>query len=189
METVKISPEDYKSTEEYHMALWCAEAKEAGYITDWAYEDKEYPLSGSVVDFKTTIHHTKTKGARFKEKEFTLLKAHSYTPDFRIWPEDKFFSMDHGLWRYTTPCKLFYSDGDDNIQPYVIDVKGTFQRFDGARSFSINQKWVFEKHRIYINKVVPPKFFKKTWVPEAAAYGKRGTRLKPYATCKLLEEL
>ena len=48
-----------------------------------------------------------------------------------------------------------------------IDVKGTFAKSDGGRSFSINQKWTYNKHGIYVYKLVPKDFFKLFGVPEA----------------------
>ena len=30
----------------------------------------------------------------------------------------------------------------------------------------VNVKWCYDKFDIYIEKIVPEKFFKKTWVPE-----------------------
>lgn len=40
-----------------------------------------------------------------------------------------------------------------------MDVKGSFNR--NQRSFSIDQKWVYQKTGFYIYKLEPKKFFKK----------------------------
>ena len=48
----------------------------------------------------------------------------------------------------------------------MIDTKGTFASNDGGRSFSINQKWVYAKYKVYVHKLVPKVFFEKFGVPE-----------------------
>jgi hypothetical protein len=60
-----------------------------------------------------------------------------------------------------------------------IDVKGTFQQHDGARSFSIIQKVFYDRHGIYAEKVVPKDLFKKTFAPESVRWMKnRKTKTK-----------
>ena len=49
-----------------------------------------------------------------------------------------------------------------------IDIKGTFARHDSGRSFSINQKWTWQKFGIFVSKVVPKIFCKKFGVAVAS---------------------
>lgn len=43
-------------------------------------------------------------------------------------------------------------------------------------------QWMYEKYKIFVNKVVPEKFFKRTWVPAAATVSpKKKTLRKKYA--------
>ena len=177
-----VTREDFKSDEEYAFALWCEEAKDNGFISRWLYEPVSYTLCGGIEYEKTVIKKYKRK----PDKEVTvwksLLKEHEYTPDFIIVPTPALDALTHGLIHYSS------TNFHGGPEQYVIDTKGTFQRFDGSRTFSINQKWVFSKYRIYINKVVPERFFKKTWVPASIAYGVRGKRLKKYGTCPMIED-
>ena len=54
----------------------------------------------------------------------------------------------------------------DGVLTLVVDVKGTFMRNDGGRSFSINQKLMMAVHNIYVQKFVPKEAFKKLGVPK-----------------------
>jgi len=175
----EMQREQFDSEEEFHFAMWCREAQEAGYIQGITYQPPSYNLSP-----KQT--RKELRPGRKKSKAITrhLLQPHSYTADFIVVPNSKMDNIKHGLVYHEHPIL-----GGHTTRYYVIDVKGTFQMFDGARSFSINQKWVYDKLGVFVNKVVPVKFFKKTWVPRDAAFGKSGRRLKKYAGCPLLEEL
>jgi hypothetical protein len=46
-----------------------------------------------------------------------------------------------------------------------IEVKPSFDFKNMTRLVKINQKWVFEKHHIYINIVVPEHLFNRTFTP------------------------
>jgi hypothetical protein len=63
-----------------------------------------------------------------------------------------------------------------------VDVKGGFSIYHDDKSFSINVKWVWSLHRVFINKVVPKKFFAQFWLPEKARWTKKTNKQKlPYA--------
>lgn len=163
---------EFKSQEELEFYHWLCEAKEYGFIENFAYEPKSYDLSP-----KQTIKVVKKLKTKEKIVEKHLFHPHEYTPDFIFtigekWPllkgKDKLVDSNDGM---------------------VIDVKGTFQQHDGSRSFSINQKWVYEKYGIYVNKLIPKKFFKITWVPEKCRYTPKQGKLKSaYAKCETLLE-
>lgn len=163
----------FASLEELEFYHWVQEAKAAGFIKEWIYQPSPYHLSDKKTVVKTVQLKTKTK-----EVEKHLLHPHEYTPDFIIFPAEDFQNLDHGL------------ISTSNTPSYVIDVKGTFQRNDGARAFSINQKWVMEKYNIYINKVIPEKFFKLTWVPEKCRFSPKQKKLRQkYVNMKTLKDI
>jgi hypothetical protein len=101
----------------------------------------------------------------------SLLRSHSYTPDYLLYAEgtiDPFYPK----------TGLIY-----------VDVKGGFSLYNNHREFSINQKWIYQKHGTYINKVVPEKFFKKMWVPEKARLTEKTQKVrKKYEECRTVEE-
>lgn len=147
----------FPSAEEMHMYQWLEEAQAHGIVRQFIHQPAPYVLSvAEKYDFKKQL---KTK---VKTVEKSLLNKHIYTADFAIYT-DHVMPLD----------KQFQNQGI-----IVIDVKGGFQQYDGQRSFSINQKWVYSKFGIYVHKVVPEEFFKRTFVPEGALYTPKTRNIK-----------
>jgi hypothetical protein len=142
----------FDSTEELEFYHWCIEAKKYKIISDFKYNCETYQLSP-----KQTISETKKLKTKTKIVDKHLFHEHVYSPDFHLFKGERWSAIDN-------ICKLLSTHDDQ--KEIVIDVKGTFQKHDGSRSFSINQKWMYDKYQIYINKLIPEKFFKLTWVPE-----------------------
>ena len=120
---------------------------------------------------------TKQLKTKTKTIDKFLLHPHKYTPDFVFYKLDPLDQFNHGL----IDCKK---------KIVFVDVKGSFfggRNNNSSITFPISQKWVYDKYEIYINKVVPDKFFKKTFVPKSVAYGKRGQLLKRWKDCDILE--
>lgn len=164
---------EFDSNEEIEFYKWFEVAKQNGYVEKIIYQPESYILSDKKTLKYTTINK-KTKAEIIKEKH--LFQPHVYTADFIIYTTDK-FENDFPKHNLKTTIE----------KEYVIDVKGDFQKFDGKRSFSINQKWVYDKHNIYVNKVIPFKFFKQTFCPSTCYYSKKNN--KPYTRfkdCKVL---
>jgi len=164
----------FDSNEEVDFYHWCLEAKKYKIISEFSYNTTEYNLSP-----KQTLTVTKQLKTKIKEIEKSLLNPHSYTPDFNIIAGER--------WELMKNSKLISTH--DNNTEYVIDVKGSFQLHDGSRSFSINCKWMYDKYGIYINKVVPEKFFKLTWLPEKCKLSPKKRQIrKKYIGVKTLYE-
>lgn len=114
------------------------------------------------------------------KKEKTLLREHSYTLDFIIIPTDKLFELFPKLEKYL--IKSF-----DN--KCYIDIKGMFNKNGGDRTFSINQKLLYNKYQIYVNKVIPNKLFINSFLPEKEKYSPKKHQLREkYKDLKLLNE-
>lgn len=159
------------STEECDIIEWCIEAAQLGIIQDFEYQPKSIKLFDSV-EYVT-----------FDGKRRTLLRDHIYSPDFSIIfiPETS-----------KTLCKTFKLSLQDmqckSFQVY-LDVKGTFQRNDGGRAFSMNQKWVYQKTGIYIVKIVPKDFFKICGCPQSCFATKKTKKpRKAFEGCKSIED-
>jgi len=156
----------FDSQEEIEFYHWCKEAKEHGYIKDFVYHPEPFVLAKRV-----TVKEEKVLKTKVKTVERFLLHPHEYTTDFFIMPTEKFEEYKHGL---VSSISVFY-----------IDVKGGFDIYHNEREFSINQKWMYAKYGIFVNKVVPEKFFKRTWVPAAAMLApKKKTIKKKYVGLK-----
>ena len=156
----------FPSDEEAFFYAWCEEAKKHCIIRDFEHQPESYLLSLSK-SYRALNTKLKKKVA-YVDRE--LLKAHKYTGDFMV------------KTNYPMPFKKLFQN-DDMV---LVDTKGTHQDHDGGRSFSINQKWLYQSYGIYVHKVVPEEFFQKTFVPELARYTEkrrdvkkcyRGTRL------------
>lgn len=139
---------EFDSKEEVDFYCWLKEAEQYGIIKGFKYNHTHYVLSNK----ETTTVYKKLK-TKTKTVEKHLFHEHVYTPDFWIFPAPKLDLFDHGLITTHNPDEI------------IVDVKGTFQLNDGSRSFSINQKWMYSKYGIYVNKLIPEKFFQKTFCP------------------------
>jgi hypothetical protein len=154
---------NFDSNEELEFYHWCIEAKRYKIISDFKYNCETYQLSPK----QTTVE---IKQLKTKSKEVTkhLFHEHVYSPDFHLFKGERWGVLDKNT--------LLSLHGYNN--EFVIDIKGSFQLHDGSRSFSINQKWMFDKYRIYINKVIPEKFFKLTWLPEKCKFSPKKKQIR-----------
>jgi hypothetical protein len=131
----------FDSDEEEFFNFWCKEALENDIIEWFKYSQETFLLSEP----------------KFNHYSKSLLQKHVYTDDFQL-------CIDYNSRYEKIMNKIFKETG---IRGYkYIDIKGVFNKHGGDREFSINRKWVMEKHGKFINKIVPEKLFKKTWVPE-----------------------
>lgn len=136
------------STEEYDFLQFCVEAYNLKILDEFQYQPRSFKLFDSI-NYQTIDGKTRS-----------LFREHVYSPDFILtFQPSKCITLAREL---KVPKEKLLAKVD-----VYIDVKGTFAKSDGGRSFSINQKWVYDKHKIYICKVVPKEFFAICGVPEA----------------------
>lgn len=141
-----MTTDTYDSDEEREFASWVQEAEDHNLITNSVYQPKPFVLCESVWG-----KYKKQLKTKVKVLEKHLLREHIYTAD---WSFDLCIQF---------PPSIFWP----TFGKVWVDVKGTWQNRGAKQEFSINQKWVFEKYGIYINKIVPKTFFQKTWCPES----------------------
>ena len=161
----------YRSKEEIYFLWWLDELKEAGFIHKYYYEPRSYILSEK--EMRKTVKQLKTK-EKIEERE--LLKKHEYTPDFVIiWS----VSADLPFLTLLESMDLFSQGGiycqrqGVDFQSF-IDVKGTFNQRRGDQEFSLNRKWMYQRYKIFVNKVVPSKLFERTFTPDRYLYTDSG---------------
>lgn len=165
---------DFDSTEEWHFYHWLLEAEQHGLVSEIEYHVTKFILSG-----RATYETEKKLKTKTKTIDKFLLHPHSYTPDFN------FTVLNSSI------QKLFVQL---NTMPYgfvVADVKGGFsgKYNNSAVTFPLNQKWVYDKWGYYVQKVIPEKLFKKTWVPEVARLTpKKKQPVKKYIGVKTIKE-
>lgn len=175
------------SDEEYYFYFWCLAIQDLGYIKEIVFQPKSIHL----ID-KKEFRYTELKKTKTKLKINTLFRPHVYTPDYVIvWHE----SAEHIFFEIlenennNKPLKdiiLFAQNRKGKIIS-VIDTKGatTFQRGNSTViTFPLNQKMVYDKYGIYVNKVVPfnsskdkkgnlkKSFFSDTFTPDEYRYRK-----------------
>lgn len=145
------------SNEEWYFYSWLIECKKLGIVLEYEYQPKEFLLTEK---FKYVPAFGNPK-----KKEKHLLADHVYTADFRI-----VFNKLHGekLSEYfKIPIEAIDANGDAIV---FVDVKGGFMMHGSDRTFSIHQKMMWDKYKIYVQKIVPEDLFKKLGTPEAAKY-------------------
>lgn len=134
------------SQEEIDTLYWLSEACKLSIINDFSYQPPSFHLADSV---KYQDVNNKTK---------TLFREHDYTPDWVL----IFSPIKQKI--LAQEFKIQYSDLSNNNCSVFIDSKGTFNITE--RAFGYNQKWVWQKFKIFIYKLIPKKFFKIVGCPE-----------------------
>lgn len=175
----------FDSDEEVFFAMWLQELRKLGYVQSW-YKVKEAISITSGYKFRF-VKRTQLK-TKVKEEtpDFTLLRPSEYTPDFEIiWSPlgiKKFLfqlteNAQYGEKRMaaggflTDPRKaLFFSTAYTQTH---VEIKPSFDQQNMERLFVLNQKFIFDKYKLFVNLIEPIELFKKTFLPlDAAPYFK-----------------
>ena len=148
----------YDSNEELLFASWCIEAG-----ISYKYKPTTFVLSDPV-----KLRQQKQRSIC----DVSLLNNAEYTLDFVLTSYPPIIAtISTAVDIYTDPIQqglksaLFKSCGND----IWIDVKGVDFRSMGRTSdaqFPIKSKWLYQKHGVYVNSVVPSDLFAKTFYPE-----------------------
>lgn len=159
------------SVEEVDFLQFCIEACRLAVLEDFQYQSRTFQLSGPIT-YQTV-----------DGKSRSLFREHVYSPDFMLtFDPSKCLALSRVL-------KVTQQQLQQKTLDVYVDVKGTFAKSDGGRSFSINQKWVYDKHGIYVCKIVPKDFFEVCGVPEACRLtAKTKKPRKMYAGMKSIAE-
>lgn len=149
----------YDSKEELYFSWYLDELKEAKYIQNYEPQPESYVLSPPV--FYEYTKQLKTKPKLIVKK---LAREHIYSPDFKIWWSQR----AHSIFFHNIECNAnlkaisFIANG----QKSIIEIKPVFDQNNMTRLFTINQKWMYQKHGIYVQKIIPVKLFEQTFTPE-----------------------
>jgi len=152
---------EYDSLEELGMLQWLFELKAVGYIKAIKRADS-YLLSDAYINH----YAEKMKRVSSKPMTQTLLHGHSYTPEFEIHWDKK--ALDNILWLKgqgkMQKTFIAHEVGEEYIT--YIEVKPPFDRNNMERLFKLNQKWMLQKHDVFINLVKIKELFEKTFTPK-----------------------
>lgn len=154
---------EWESFEELAFLYWAFELKNQGYIKSIR-RSPSFLLSDSMVhDF---VVQMKTKSKPASE---LVMHGHSYTPEFIIeWERkafDKIVCHINKQERYDTPFIAQTVSADMTKLSSFVEIKPLFDQNNMERLFRINQKWMWQKHGIYVNLIKPQELFKKTFTP------------------------
>jgi hypothetical protein len=159
-----IEPNEFPSAEEMYLWWYLKELYEAGYILDIVHQPEAFQLSDNVkLRYHGVIKKLK-KGDVMGMKEFPFIRSHEYTADYRItWDETAqgiFIKWYDDIYKDTGYfwARLI----NDEVVSYV-DSKGSFtgRNNTSAATFPLNQKWVYDKYEIFVQKIVHVESHKK----------------------------
>lgn len=156
---------NFDSDEEKYFSWYLDELTAKGIILEWEYHPKEFKLCDKVQH--EFMRHMKTMT---KPDIAFLMHPHDYQADFVIrwnpgWEGRLFMTLDGPL----SLNYAFIANIGKTKNPYsVIDVKGGFvgPRNNSGVTFPLNQKWVYQKYKIYVQKIIPQQLFKETFTPD-----------------------
>lgn len=152
------------SDAERYTLMWLFELKDNGFI-DVIERAESYMLAEPIQ--RNYIRRLKSRGVSEQE---TLLRGAVYTPDFKIILSKK------GM-----HCGIFFDIHDEqklNKQASVtfihqngvvfIETKGTSARThrDTREKFEVERKWLWQRHKIYVNLFIHDRVFPKTFTPQ-----------------------
>ena len=193
----------FKSEEEFYFNEFCKEMKEEGFIDEFWYE----PFS-ILVSQKYTYEATEFLKTKSKKVERKLLDSHYYTPDFLIsWSPKGGMPLTLNLDDSYYSFKNYFKSSDTALPlPFVgengftfIDVKPSFDQHNMTRLFSLNQKWIYEKYKIYVQKIIvkapAPKsgkgkkfLFRDLWTPKSFLSTATGKKRKIWWEVRTIKE-
>jgi hypothetical protein len=179
--------DDFDSLEEYHFYLWTIEALQHDLIKNVKYHPWKATLGHSVSLKVPKPTKRKPDGTR----KIHLLQAIQYEPDWilEIYPDRNFLLKKNIVPLRSLPQNPNYWEPHHGGAIVMVDIKGNYTAARmQPQKFPVIQKWMFQKFGIYINKIIPKKFFMKFWCPELATYTpKTGKKSKRYTDCQLIE--
>lgn len=168
----KIKEGDYKgvhweSQEELQFLYWAFELLDIGVISSIE-RAESFSLSSNIINKYSKITILKSK-VKTEEKSETILNKHIYTPEFKIiWNKNANIAylnkLLHLIPNTRKDDKFIVKETEDSYITY-IEVKSNFDFQNMSRLFKINQKWVYDKYKEYINLVIPSELFKITFTP------------------------
>lgn len=158
---------EYDSTEEYYFECCLIELVNMGFVKYYKRQPESIKITEGLKISYTETTQLKTK-TKVTVRHQTLLQDSVYTPDFLIAWENKaenilFQNIIYSNKKLVTPF-IAYPEGDTYIS--IVECKGSFDRNNMTRLFVLNQKFIWDKYKIFVNLVVIPDFFKKVFTPK-----------------------
>jgi len=163
----------WESYEELYFLYWIYELKDKEYV----YSIQRAPSFGLSQGLSSTyLERLKTKT---KERTQKILEEHSYNPEFLILWNQKAVE-EKIIWQLPSVPKyqkqiIAQRHKDSSNQPAqywhsLIEVKPIWDHQNMTRLFKLNQKWMWDKHGIFVNLIFPKRLFQATFTPNDYLY-------------------
>lgn len=164
----------FDSPEEFYFAHWLQELKDNHLVHDWNHNHNTYKLTDGLIHEWSESQQLKTK-TKIVDKKQILLRPSEYTPDFLVyWNHlglDVFFNHFAQLKKLDAPFVASFEEGTFYS---VVEIKPDFDRNNMTRLFINNQKFMWDKHREYVNLIHIKELFQATFTPAAYMYTPTG---------------
>lgn len=155
---------EVQSNEEWYFSWWLDDLKKYGVINNYLYESNKFILSENKK--YPILRQLKTKT---RTDYLTLLQEHVYTPDFLVEWNDEYKNIFFRIISdetCTVKAPFFAITGKKNNKSYTFfEVKPSFDQNNMTRLFRISQKWLYDKYGLYVELVIIPNLFSKTFTP------------------------
>ncbi len=159
----------YDSLEEMAFLQWASELQKSGYIRS-IQRAESYLLSDGVQN-----NYAQQLVTKSRPMQQTLLHGHSYTPEFIIvWDKRALDKIVWDISKSTKFEKLFVGVSSNGSYITYIEIKPLWDQNNMERLFKINQKWMWDKHGIFVNLVKCPELFAKSFTPQEYLTTKSG---------------
>ena len=173
-----VKEQIFDSTEELHVLWYLNELKENGIVDSIIYHPTTYLLSEKVTVPSFSI------GKRIeKEWQRFVFHSHEYTPDFLIkWTNNglKIMCELDRYYKYHSGGYFELNNTKEEGICSIIDVKGVFvgKNNKAAVTFPLNQKWMFQRYGIIIQKIIPGTLFDQTFYPKRYMMNDDGRKMR-----------
>ena len=164
----------FDSPEEFYFAHWIQELKENHLVHDWQHNHCTYKLTDGLVHTWTELQQLKTKTKTLNKTQI-FLRPSEYTPDFLIYwsiaGQDVLFNHFAQTKKLDAP---FIASCEEGTFYSIVEVKPDFDRNNMTRLFVNNQKFMWNKHREFVNLIHIKELFESTFTPAAYMYTPTG---------------
>ena len=149
---------NFKSNEEKYFHWYLKELINCKIVTSFIYQPKPFILFEPV-----SLSYRKQLQTKVKTTDVALLQDHQYQADFMFfWNPDTSNIQEKLFIGLTDTLSTSYKQypfvanfsKKRNCYYSLIDVKGTYNQNDAWRRFSIEQKWVYQNFKIYVQKII-----------------------------------
>ena len=165
----------YDSDDELYFAHWLAELADAGLVDSWTRNVPPFILTNGLTHYYTKETILKTK-RKLEVKSQRLLRSSEYTPDFKIiWNtkgQDTLYQTLYGNDKKITAP--FIAQATDEGMVSIVEIKPDFDFQNKESHFVVNQKYVWDKHAVFVNLIHISDLFGDTFTPAERLFKKNG---------------